>query len=72
MSENPESGDKSSSKKGTVITAISGIALIAASAAQISGNLKPVWEFLGVSEGAAPTDAVAADDDAATQEAAAA
>ena len=72
MSENPESGDKSSSKKGTVITAISGIALIAASAAQISGNLKPVWEFLGVSESAAPTDAVVADDDAATQEAAAA
>ena len=72
MSENPESGDKSSSKKGTLITAISGIALIAASAAQISGNLKPVWEFLGVSESAEPTDAVAADDDASAQEAAAA
>lgn len=72
MSENPESGDKSSSKKGTVITAISGIALIAASAAQISGNLKPVWEFLGVSKSGAPADAVASDGDAATQEAAAA
>ena len=57
MSENPEGGDKSSSKKGTLITAISGIALIAASAAQISGNLKPVWEFLGVSNSKAPGEA---------------
>ena len=71
MSENPESADKSSSKKGTLITAISGIALITASAAQISGNLKPVWEFLGVSSSEASGEAVvAADSDSTDAEAA--
>lgn len=80
MTENPGSGDKPASKKGTVISAISGLALIVASAAQISGNLKPVWEFLGVSNSKAPveagvaaeesdsTDAEAAGDEATAEE----
>lgn len=72
MTENPGSGDKPGSKKATVISAISGIALIAASAAQISGNLKPVWEFLGVSSGKAPVEAgVAAEEGDSTDAAAA-
>ena len=80
MTEIPGSGDKSASKKGTIISAISGVALIVASVAQISGNLKPVWEFLGVSNSKAPveagvaagegdsTDAEAAEEEAAAEE----
>lgn len=72
MADSPEGADKPASKKGTIISAVSGIALIAASGAQISGNLKPMWEFLGISSSKASADAVvSAPEDASAPESAA-
>lgn len=58
MSENKENENKSSSNKGTIVSGIGGLALIVGALAQITGNLKPVWELLGISKKESPTESI--------------
>lgn len=56
MSENQGGENKSSSSKGTIISGVGGLALILGAVAQITGNLKPVWELLGVARKETPAE----------------